>query len=458
MTKLDLDDIQGNILRGYRMNNVRHMALTFGTGRGACNLLGLLVNGNADIAPQLTTASTWTETPRYCLNIGVTAAGLKVLGVSDSIMSCFPETFLDGPSVNPGALGDDGPSAPENWILGGTQDPEVHAMLSLHTNENISPTVDELSAWLQALCIQNDIDITLQRDGEAFPDDYVHFNLKDNIAQPHVCGAPGKDKPDMQPASDTGEFLLGKDYVNQFRGNFIADLPGRLADNSTYGAFRILKQEVFRFESFIQNSGAKYNMDPELIAAKMVGRWRNGTPLIKSPEENIELPEEQLNDFDYCPTEDNPMYLDDSDGFRCPIGAHIRRMNPRSSLVMGKPHTRRIIRRNMPYGPAIKPGDQPDDIERGLIGYFICGDLEMQFEFLQKIWANLDIATSGIRGTRDPVIGAQPAIGGQFIIRTKDFRDPIIFDDVPRMVVTRGSVYCLIPSVTGLKFLSGLSS
>ena len=78
----------------------------------------------------------------------------------------------------------------------------------------------------------------------------------------------------------------------------------------------------------------------------------------------------------------------------------------------------------------------------------------MQFEFLLKIWVNLDIATSGISGTKDPILGAQPEEGGQFVVRTQDRNDPVIFDEVPRLVETRGSVYCFIPSLGGIKFLS----
>ena len=131
-------------------------------------------------------------------------------------------------------------------------------------------------------------------------------------------------------------------------------------------------------------------------------------------------------------------------------------MNPRNALVMGKPHTRRVIRRNLPYGEPLPNNALNDNIDRGLVGYFICGDLEMQYEFLQKIWANMDIITAGARGMRDPLIGAQPEEGGNYVIRTDDPLDPIVIDDLPRFVITKGSVYCFLPSITGIKFLAGL--
>ena len=56
---LDLGDIQGLILRGYRMPMVRHFLLTVKTPAAARQLLGRLVNGDESDAPQITTAEDW---------------------------------------------------------------------------------------------------------------------------------------------------------------------------------------------------------------------------------------------------------------------------------------------------------------------------------------------------------------------------------------------------------------
>jgi deferrochelatase/peroxidase EfeB len=192
-----------------------------------------------------------------------------------------------------------------------------------------------------------------------------------------------------------------------------------------------------------------------------MGRWRNGVPLTMSPgtpQPDPPISEGRLNEFDYGPEEpDHPTFYDDSRGLRCPVGAHIRRLNPRGARVMGMPHSRRITRRAMPYGPELKPGQPRDDVERGLVGYFICGDLEMQFEFIQRVWANEDISTAGLRGTREPFIGSQPDGGGKFTIRTSDARDPIVLNGMPNLVTTRGSVYCLLPGIGGLRHLASPS-
>src|SRR3954466_10395457 len=85
---LELGDIQGFILRGYRMPMVRHFLLTVGVPAKARALLGRLGSGNESDAPQITTAEDWhvgfapgpgdnpADAPRrkpdYCLNVGIT--------------------------------------------------------------------------------------------------------------------------------------------------------------------------------------------------------------------------------------------------------------------------------------------------------------------------------------------------------------------------------------------------
>ncbi len=109
----------------------------------------------------------------------------------------------------------------------------------------------------------------------------------------------------------------------------------------------------------------------------------------------------------------------------------------------------------MPYGPPFDP-QHPDDKDRGLIGLFICGDLQLQYEFILRVWANGDLATHGLRGTRDPLIGHQPDNGGHFVVRIDDSRDPIVLTGIPTLVKTRGSVYCFVPGIGGLRYLACL--
>jgi deferrochelatase/peroxidase EfeB len=467
---LDLADIQGNLLRGYRCANARHFALGVTDPSRARAFIADLVCGDEARSPQITSAEEWNSKPHYCLNVGLTWAGLKALGVPPDVLADFPVAFREGaarranapdPDFSAGVgLGDVGASAPRHWIVGGERTPEVHMMLSLYTDEHRERRLNELSARLRRGFAAGAITEISEHEANALPHGTVHFGYRDGIAQPQICGAPGRSRPDMQPPADTGDFLLGRDYKNIYGGNYLGSLLPALGDNSCYAAFRILRQDVRGFERLLQEWGERYGLAPELIAAKLVGRWRNGVPLTLSPHsEQTEPPisDAQINNFDYAPTPEHMTFFEDLDGRRCPIGSHIRRSNPRSSLVMGQPYSRRIIRRSMPYGPAFEP-EQPDDgIERGLIGLFLCGDLELQYEFILRVWANEDLSTHGLRGTRDPILGAQPAGGGKFVMRTDDSRDPIVMTGLPTLVETAGSVYCLVPGTGGLRYLAALS-
>ena len=454
---LDLADIQGNILRGYRVSFARHFALALGDSAAARRFINGLIGGDESISPQITTAAHWQERPAYFLNIGLTWSGLQALGLPTAVLQGFPQAFREGPAAEPRAsqLGDTEASAPENWVIGNPQQ-TTHLLLSLYADSHQQTAFEQQTQRLRQLFTTHGIVELSCFEAQALPNDQVHFGYRDSIAQPRIAGAPGREKPDMQPAASAGEFLLGKDYINQYAGNFIGDLPGELCNNATYAALRMLKQDVHAFEDLITQAGQRHNLDPELVAAKLMGRWRDGSPLILAPEAPCpHMPSERLNNFDYAPTAEHSTYYDDADGLRCPVGAHIRRLNPRGALVTGKPYSRRIIRRGMPYGPAFNPQQPDDGIERGLLGLFICGDLAMQYEFLMRTWVNQDIQTRGLQNSRDPILGAQPPEGGHFVIRTGDSRDPIELT-VPRLITTRGSLYLLIPGIAGLRYLGAL--
>jgi deferrochelatase/peroxidase EfeB len=468
-TPLDLADIQGNILRGYRYDYARHFALHVGDASKARAFIGSLLPDKAGDGLSVTTAEHWGhDKPTECINLGVTHEGLQALEVPQGALDAFPEAFREGSAARAAAsdpefeesigLGDVGDSAPEHWALGGPKTKPVHLMLSLYTRE--AAHRETVSAGLRDLFDQAGLEEIRAPDADALPDGRVHFGYPDGIAQPRL--GVGNELPDMQPMVQLGDFLLGAGHTNVYRGNYIGDIPAALGDNATYGAFRVLEQDVFGFEKVLEQLAGVARMGKEEVAAKLMGRWRsNGVPLTLSPDSDEAKPPiapDRMNEFDYGPSPDHPTYYDDSRGLRCPVGAHIRRLNPRGSRVMGMPHGRRIMRRGMPYGPAIKEGQPPDDKRRGLVGWFLCGDLEMQFEFLQRVWVNQDLSTSGLRGTREPFVGTQPEGGGRFAIRTADARDPIDLASMPNLVTTRGSVYCLLPGIGGLRYLAELSA
>ena len=107
----------------------------------------------------------------------------------------------------------------------------------------------------------------------------------------------------------------------------------QLGLNGSFAVFKKVETDVVGFEDFLQSN--KDRIDPELLAAKMCGRWRNGVPLALSPDTDSPaggISPEQLNDFEYV----NADGSGDPKGIRCPVGAHIRRVNPRGQPVAGR--------------------------------------------------------------------------------------------------------------------------
>lgn len=461
MSTLNLRDIQGNVLRGYRAGNARHLAVTFGEVAQARALLAELLDGPG---PTVSHADTWRERPRYCLNVGITFAGLQALGLPQTVLGTFPAAFQAGAAARALApdpdgikdvgLGDIGPSAPDQWELGGTANPPVHMILSLYSDEHRARVRAPDSRELRDALARHGAQEVACLDADALAGGRVHFGYRDGISQPRIADAPGRQPADDQEAMPAGELLLGGGYLNFYGGNHIGAIPPRIGDNATYAAFRILAQDVAAFEATLQRWSAQWGVDSEWLASRIMGRWRNGAPVITHPDIPEPVPgSAALNDFDYAPSEGNPLYLDDSLGARCPIGSHIRRLNPRSGPSVGLRGARRVIRRGMAYGPEWNPADGEDGIERGLIGLFMCADLQLQYEFVLQQWANMDISQPGLRGTRDPILGAQPEGGGHFVLRTGP-REELVLTGLPTLTRTRGSVYCLMPGLGGLRALS----
>ena len=464
-----LDDVQG-LLRGYgrSFDRARHFFVAVGDAQRARAFVGTVADDASD-GPVVTSLEARKQRPSSCLNLAITWPGLKALGVPAGVLAQFPPAFQQGPAIRAQldptrphsvGLGDVGPSAPETWTMGGPNNPEIHLILSLYAQG--SERLEEASSSLRSALAAHRLTERSHHDAQALParegKGRVHFGYRDGIAEPSIAGFAPR-APDMQPEVPTGDMLLGCDYENSFGGNYAGNLPGELVDNATYGAFRILYQDVAGFEQLLRDWGEEASADPEVIAAKLMGRWRNGAPLVLAPDisdPNPSVPDHELNAFDYAPGPDHPAFYDDARGLRCPIGAHVRRLNPRGARVMGTSHSRRLVRRNMPYGPELAPGAPDDDVDRGLVGYFLCGDLETQWEFIQAAWVNEDLATHGIRGTREPFGGAQPKSGGTFTIPTAD-SGPIVLRGLPNLVRTRGSAYCLLPGIGGLRYLASLS-
>jgi deferrochelatase/peroxidase EfeB len=294
------------------------------------------------------------------------------------------------------------------------------------------------------------------QDSGMLPDSLAHFGYRDGFSQPTIDGGLGNPVPEMAPNSPPGEFILG--YPSQFdQFSYPVPQPPELGFNGSFLALRILEQDCAAFDRILQEAPTKYGISGEKLAAKLCGRWRNGIPLALSPETDTPatpIPLEKLNQFDYAPTPDHPETYNDARGNRCPIGAHMRRNNPRNSTIAGGGGLRhRIIRRGLPYGPVFDPNNPNDGIERGLLGLFIGASLKDQFEFLMSDWVNGDTFAPGISGSRDPVLGNIADGAGKFTIPVEN-GNKIVVSGFSRFVTTRGAAYGFIPSLTALRSLS----
>ncbi len=462
MTTLELEDIQGIILRGYgSFIHVRHFIVAVADAALARELIGsLLPTGPATTNPSalaITTAATWSVKPDYTLNLGFTYQGLETLGVPAALLNGFSSEFKAGAIGNAEAIFDVGGSAPTNWE-GGMGDPSrVHAIFSLFArtqHELQSRTSDLLSA------ISKPFRLTYQHDGQAFPGGYVHFGYRDGISQPFLAGGPPATRPypnlgeNNNGSSPAGDFLLGfPSSFNTLYSPNVAKTP--LGRNGSFGAFRILKQEVAAFEEYLQTTAPTIPVTPPVtpdeLAAKLLGRWRSGLPLTLCPTGTCPIPSDRLNMFLY---EGKAPGQADSDpkGLACPVGAHIRRGNPRDETVQGGiTQQARIMRRNVPYGPQFNPQQPDDGIERGLIGYFINADFGQQFQFLMSQWLNTSDFAGGMSGL-DPIMGDNDPSSSVFTLPTST--GPIQVKGFERFVITRGSAYCFLPSVTALRYIA----
>lgn len=442
-----LEDVQGLILRSYGMDSAVFFLLRVKEQAASRRTLGTL---------SITSGAPWSQKPDFCVNVSLTFAGLAALGLSPASLHSFPQEFAAGAPGRCAEVGDVGSCSPANWDyqLG---EPGLHAIVLLFAQTAqirdaqtilLRKHLSDDGGWSEIAALPGDV----------LPGSKAHFGYCDGFSQPTIdCGLPNP-VPDKQPIAPPGEFLLG--YPSQFEQfTYPVPVPNELGMNGSFMVLRILEQDCAAFEGLLNHSKERYGIDGELLAAKMVGRWRNGTPLSLSPDSDSPvpaLPAAQMNQYDYAPTDLNPGAYNDRRGYRCPLGSHMRRANPRGSAIAGNSASRhRIVRRGVPYGPPYDPSNPNDGIKRGLLGLFIAVSIKDQFEFLMSEWMNGDTFAPGIYGTRDPILGNSADGENKFVI-PRENAPPIVISPFPRLVTTRGSAYTFLPSLTGLRFLANL--
>jgi len=453
---LELHDIQGNILNGYAFDHALYLFLGAASTVAARRCLRSVVH-------RVTTAERWPSgvRPRTTLNVAITFTGFTRLGLPRTLLGRFPAAFAQPTRERAKLLGDVGCSDPALWEDElGTGTAHLLLMVSAQTEEELG----EAREGLGRLVAEADGELTVvhEQPAHAIPRMREHFGYADGLSQPDIEGVPrstrrrgASTRGDGVPLKNlrwrplkAGEFVLG--YPDE-DGQVATEPDPGLVRNGSYMVYRKLYQDVARFRRGLQEAAEQSNLSEELIAAKVVGRWRDGVALELDPDRDpgdltqVEA-ETVSNDFRYLPH--------DRRGYACPAGAHIRRTNPRDALGFDGLLTarHRIVRRGLPYGPPLAPGTTTDDgVDRGLV--FVCfnADIERQFEIVQGQWCN-DGNAFGLGDDRDYLLANGGGTGKMTIPVRGSW--PRFVDTQPDIVVTRGAEYLFAPGIRALHRLA----
>lgn len=453
----------------------------------------------------VTSAATAASPPESALQLALTAAGLAALGLADHLLQQFAREFLDGMSGDANRsrrLGDTGANDPRHWLWGGEDSAIPHLLVMLYAPpEQLEDRVMALqdSAFNGAFEVQQQLLAHSPGPREA-------FGFVDGISQPQPdWGQTLAIEPAARQGFDNrlalGEILLG--YRNEYglfseRPLLPADslddpdlLPAAadqadavdLGRNGTYLVMRQLEQDVPAFWQYLDQQAGSDSDAREQLAALLVGRWRDGRPLL--PRES-----HAIGGIDPQDSDNHFLYQRDPFGQRCPLGAHVRRANPRSgdypadassglsrllrSLGFMRQHPgddlvasarfHRLLRRGRVYGTELSPeqalqatAEQRQE-ERGL--HFVClgANISRQFEFVQNAWmasskfAGLASETDPLLGNREPLPDGQP--GDQFSI-PQEGAPARCLQGLPQFVQVRGGAYFFLPGIRALRFLAG---
>lgn len=512
--KLDLLDIQGNVLRPYGRFGypvARYVFLNLRDADKGRAFVGA-------VTKRVTTSVTWgagpdqVPQPDWTVNIAFTYQGLKDLELPWASLIGFSPEFVAGMKDRKDILGDDGPSSPQAWDPiwrdnRVTREKDVHIFISL--NARTPGLLEDSYAWLKAVIDSaeggvlllsghlgdnhtimdyQDVKVIIENGS---PTAKEHFGYVDGIGDPAIEGLTedpqfvlgrGKQMADGSWAPlATGEFLLG--HIDEAAEYPPAPNPILLARNGTYMVYRKLHENVATFDAYLNEHGKQFPGGKELLAAKFVGRWRdNGAPLVKAPDQaSKDAFDAQLAAADPQGQDallSNFTYDDDMSGGKCPFSAHIRRINPRASLEFTRDpgdvpgslkvskdafdtpgaltNRRRVLRRGLPYGE-VKDRSR-DDGNHGIVIMMLNADINRQFEFVQQQWINYG---NDFKAANDKEIllgnhSADERFASKAVIQVDPTSDqpPYFLSKIPRLVETRGGDYFFVPSMTALRLIA----
>ncbi|RKE20066.1 Dyp-type peroxidase [Streptomyces sp. TLI_171] len=510
-------EIQGDILAGFKKDHMTLLLLQFTDAPAARNWLERITpriatteqvaafNQDFSLARQASGGDDPTAQKATWLGLGFTYEGLRFITGQPDLLKAEARTgdtleaFIQGPA-DPSrsiGLGDTDDNDPKHWVFGCADKPTVHAVLTIasDTAEGLDgATKEQKLAASQAGAV-----LVYEQEGRHLPGERKgkeHFGFKDGISEPEIEGfdepdpARTENLPDLPggPAGRTvhysakhpgtrlvpaGEFVVGKPLAPEHDpGTAARDTVPAWMHNGSFQVVRRLEQDVPGWWAQVDTQlrrlkdlkAVPEDTKRDWFAARLVGRWRDGSPVCKHPDRAGGTAAGSDNDFTYKGDPDDP------DGLITPLFSHLRKTNPRAGLdAEGEVaerfiDARRIMRRGAPYGQPFDPisdiAENGPDAERGLL--FVCyqSDLVGQFEFIQANWINDPDFPPG----REHKPGPDPLVGGQ-LATVNDGRiswegrtpagDPKTTTlDFRPFVRTRGALYCFTPSITALRRLA----
>jgi len=490
--------------------------------------------------------------------LGLAASALSKLGLPGDSVATFPPAFIDGMAApwRSRALGDVGENAPEAWWWGDPARGRIDGMLVLYADEEAKLN-DLLATSIADLTRHGHVaarTIPFRELADAGAPAVERFRAKcepfgfvDGISQPVIRGTykalRGADPIHLVEA---GEFILGypdnrgylppgptlaaihdpdnllpltADPAPQFSNN-VVNADRDLGRNGSYLVVRQLEQDVDAFWEVCRREGDRLQSSfpagmiarpAEFIAARMVGRWQDGSPLVRYPRypatdapvpvhplsrsgpsgliphsapqipsapapvgrgrmlvasqtadvlkaKGTEAEDAAPRASGMPPHRPKPNFEPDNDflfgsedpqALRCPFGAHIRRANPRESFEPNSQEQLAITNRHriIRVGRFYRPKKGQ---KKGL--FFMClnGDLERQFEFVQQTWVQ-GPSFHGLTNERDPLI-ANPGDQGGYTIPTR--AGPMRVEGLRPFVQTRGGAYFFLPGRRLLRYLA----
>lgn len=443
---INFGNVQGLLTRVYRYPVSCHLMFRFD---GAANGKDFL----RELLPLLTRADQPLDTtpkPEPVINLGLTYQGLSALGVSPDLLDQFDSQFKVGPDAF--TLGDvpGSTSDPALWWEQQFPSHDLHCIVHLYADK----AMDAATEFVREIATRTGVTELLPRQNRTQLEGHtlseprkLHFGFSDGFSQPEVAW----DGPPIADQLDYRHFVLG--YAN----NDVSSSPfsGPAADltrDSSYVAFRWLYQDVAGFNQFLHENGPIQFPDlppdqaEEMLAAKMMGRWRDGTPVELSPDSKN--PALANSDF---------RYKSDPQGLRCPVSAHVRIVNPRDQqldpVIMGP--VPRVLRRGIPYGPELS-GLIDDGADRGIIGLFLCSDLDRQFNTLARWIKKNDFSPvyDANRRVQDPLFANRKVPGAKPVFTIATPEGNKVISGLPDFISTKGTAFLLLPSVSTLQQLT----